>query len=97
METSIFLSFPWNICWITDEYTATYIHRLTDKCTEIYSSVEDIFLSTGTNEYKRTKQCTLFSCSVGKLEDPVSLGPVAVRGTVGSDERTLAPVKLRLT
>jgi hypothetical protein len=62
IETSMFPGFPW------------YIRRLTDECTWIYSSVEDIFLGTGTEEYmtvtflgteeyKRIEEYTTLSCS----------------------------------
>jgi hypothetical protein len=55
-------------------YTAMYIHRLTDECTGLCSSVEDIFLGFGTEEYisyisreeyKSIEECTLFSCRGG--------------------------------
>jgi hypothetical protein len=60
---------------LTDKYTTTYIRWLIDEGTGIFLSVEDTFLSSdteeyiiviflGTEEYKTTKECTLFSCSV---------------------------------
>jgi hypothetical protein len=48
---------------LTDEYTCTYICRLTDKCNGLCSSVEAICLSFGTEEYKITEECTPFFCS----------------------------------
>jgi hypothetical protein len=64
----------WHIHRLTDKYTIMYICRLTDECTRLYSSVEAIFLGSctegyiivillGTEEYKITEECTMFSCS----------------------------------
>jgi hypothetical protein len=59
---------------LTDEYTATYVCRLTNECMGLCSSVEAIILGSctkgyikvifhGTEEYKITEECTLFSYS----------------------------------
>jgi hypothetical protein len=63
------------ICQLTDEYTATYIHMLTDECTGLSSLVQATFFGASTEEcsaviflstteYKVTEECTLVSCSV---------------------------------
>jgi hypothetical protein len=65
---------PRYICQLTDEYTTTYIHRLTNECIGLCSSVAAIFLGSGTveyitviflgtEEYKTTEECTLLFCS----------------------------------
>jgi hypothetical protein len=54
--------------WLTDEHTTTYSRQLTDEGTELCSSVEDIFLGSGTEEYKSTEECTLFSYSGRSME-----------------------------
>jgi hypothetical protein len=40
------------ICLLTNEYNTTYIRRLIDECMVLCSSVEPIFLGSGTEEYK---------------------------------------------
>jgi hypothetical protein len=65
---------PRYICRLTDEYTVTYIHRLTDECTGLSLPVQVTFLGAGTEEcslviflvtekYKIIKKYTLFSYS----------------------------------
>jgi hypothetical protein len=65
---------PWYIRWLTNEYTATYIHWLRGLC----SSVENVFIGFGiekystvifldTEEYLSIEQNTLFSCSEARL------------------------------
>jgi hypothetical protein len=60
--------------WLTSEYNATYIHRLTDEYNTLHSSVPGIFLSfdieeyilvifLSTKEYRKTEEDTLFSYS----------------------------------
>jgi hypothetical protein len=57
---------------------AWYIHQLTNECTELSSSVHAIFLTAGTKEYilviflgteeyKVTEECTIFSYSEERL------------------------------
>jgi hypothetical protein len=47
----MFVGYTRYICRLTDEYTAMYICQVTDKCTKLCSSVEIIFLGSGTEEY----------------------------------------------
>jgi hypothetical protein len=60
--------------WLTSEYNATYIHRLTDEYNTLHSSVPGIFLSfdieeyilvifLSTKEYRKIEEDTLFSYS----------------------------------
>jgi hypothetical protein len=62
------VDYPWYIRRLTDEYTTMYIHRLTNECTGLCSSVETIFLDSSTEEYTiviflGTEEYTLFSYS----------------------------------
>jgi hypothetical protein len=70
---------PWYIRWLTNEYTATYIHWLRGLC----SSVENVFIGFGiekystvifldTEEYLSIEQNTLFSCSEARLSSPAT-------------------------
>jgi hypothetical protein len=48
----IFIGYPWYIHRLIDKYTAfTYIRWLIDEYSGLCSSVSDIFLSFGTEEY----------------------------------------------
>jgi hypothetical protein len=71
---------PQHICHLIDEYTITYIHRLTDECigptffdfkTEEYTSF--IFLSI--EKYKNTQEYILLFCSNG-LQGGVHIPPI---------------------
>jgi hypothetical protein len=62
------------VCRLTDECTVIYIRRLTDKYSDLRSSMLDIFLGIcikeyilvifiSTEEYNKTEEYTLLSCS----------------------------------
>jgi hypothetical protein len=50
-KNGMFVGYTRYICWLTDEYTVTYISQVTDECTRLCSSVETIFLGSSTKEY----------------------------------------------
>jgi hypothetical protein len=69
---------------LIDKYTTTYIRRLIDECTRLYSSIEAIFLGSGTKEYiaviflsteeyKSTEECTMCFCSVMTHQHPSNI------------------------
>jgi hypothetical protein len=71
---------PWYIRWLTNEYTATYIHWLRGLC----SSVENVFISFGiekystvifldSEEYLSIEQNTPFFCSEARLSSPAAV------------------------
>jgi hypothetical protein len=73
-----------HICRLIDKYTTTYICRLIDECTRLYSSIEAIFLGSGTKEYiaviflsteeyKSTEECTMCFCSVMTHQHPSNI------------------------
>jgi hypothetical protein len=72
VQNYMLIGYTQYICQLTDEYTATYIHLLTDEYSGLRSVVETIFLdfSTekyssviffGTEGYNKTEKYSLFS------------------------------------